>query len=259
MSSVVEATTANGVTTLTLNRPDKLNAINAEVLLALEEEIARVKESDDTRVVVVTGAGPKAFAAGADIAELHDQDASSGKRFAERGQRVFSALERLGKPVIAAVNGFALGGGCELALASHIRFASSSAKFGLPEITLGIIPGYGGTQRLSRIVGQAKAYELILSGAMVRADEALGMGLVNRVVDAEQLMSETIAFAEGLAKQAPLALYGCLEAVQSSNDTSLLEGNFVEASIFGRVCGTADFKEGTLAFLEKREAKFIGS
>lgn len=259
MSSVLEVSDNNGVRTLTLNRPDKLNALNGGVFDALEPALAEAKADRSIRVVVITGAGPKAFAAGADIAELHEQDAVSGKLFAERGQLVFNAIERLGKPVIAAVNGFALGGGCELALACHIRFAASSAKMGLPEVTLGIIPGYGGTQRLSRLVGQAKAYELTLSGMMVKADEAERIGLVNRVIDAEELMNETMKFAELLAKQAPLAMYGCLEAIQASGDTSLLEGNHIEASIFGRTCGTEDFKEGTAAFLEKREASFKGA
>lgn len=258
MSSVILVERNDHVAILTLNRPDKLNALNAEVLSTLELILADLKADESVRAVVITGSGPKAFAAGADIAELHEQSAYSGKLFAERGQRVFNAIERFGKPVIAAVNGFALGGGCELAMACHLRFASANAKFGQPEINLGIIPGYGGTQRLPRLVGHAKAMELILSGDMIGADEALRLGLVNRVYDAESLVQQTIAFATSLAGKAPLALYACLEAVQAAGDLSGLEGMYAEAGIFGRTCGTADFKEGTKAFLEKRTAEFNG-
>lgn len=258
MSPVVLLDRATGYATVTLNRPDKLNALNSDVLDALEAVFAEIKADPTIHVVVVTGSGPKAFAAGADIAELHRQDAYSGRLFAERGQRAFNAIERLGKPVIAAVNGFALGGGCELALACHIRFAADNARFGQPEINLGIIPGYGGTQRLSRVIGHSKAMELILSGDMINAEEALGLGLVTRVYPPDTLLLSTQDFAATLAAKAPLALYGCLEAVQASGDTSLLEGLFVEAGIFARVCGTQDFKEGTQAFLEKRQASFNG-
>jgi len=258
MSTVITLDYTDGVALVTLNRPDKLNALNAEVLSTLEGALADLKENNEVRVVVITGSGPKAFAAGADIAELHEQDAASGRRFAERGQRVFNAIERLGKPVIAAVNGFALGGGCELAMACHMRFASEKARFGQPEVNLGIIPGYGGTQRLPRLVGMAKAYELNLSGDMIDAAEALRIGLVNRTYAPETLLEETMSFAKGLAAKAPLALYAALEATQASGDTSGLEGLYVEASIFGRTCGTDDFKEGTKAFLEKRDANWSG-
>lgn len=258
MSAVVLVERLDHVAIVTLNRPDKLNALNADVLSTLELILTELKADENVRVVVITGSGPKAFAAGADIAELHEQSAYSGRLFAERGQRVFNLIERFGKPVIAAVNGFALGGGCELAMACHLRFASASAKFGQPEINLGIIPGYGGTQRLPRLIGQAKAIELVLSGDMIAADEALRLGLVNRVYDAESLLSQTTAFATSLAAKAPLALYACLEAVQAAEDLSGLEGMYAEASIFGRTCGTEDFKEGTQAFLEKRPANFNG-
>ncbi|RPI67878.1 MAG: enoyl-CoA hydratase [Ignavibacteriae bacterium] len=258
MSAVVLVERHDHVALLTLNRPDKLNALNADVLSSLELILSDLKADDSVRAVVITGSGPKAFAAGADIAELNEQDAVRGRLFAERGQRVFNAIERFGKPVIAAVNGFALGGGCELAMACHLRFASSTARFGQPEINLGIIPGYGGTQRLPRLVGQAKALELILSGDMINADEAHRLGLINRLYDAESLLAQTLSFASALAGKAPLALYACLEAVQAAEDLSGLEGMYAEASIFGRTCGTEDFKEGTRAFLEKRTAEFTG-
>lgn len=258
MSAVVLVERHDHVTLLTLNRPDKLNALNADVLSSLELILSDLKADDSVRAVVITGSGPKAFAAGADIAELNEQDAVRGRLFAERGQRVFNAIERFGKPVIAAVNGFALGGGCELAMACHLRFASTTARFGQPEINLGIIPGYGGTQRLPRLVGQARALELILSGDMINADEAHRLGLVNRLYDAESLLTQALSFASALAGKAPLALYACLEAVQAAEDLSGLEGMYAEASIFGRTCGTEDFKEGTRAFLEKRTAEFTG-
>ena len=258
MNETVLLSHQDGVAIVTINRPDKLNALNSDVLDALEAHIAAAVADRTVRCIVVTGSGPKAFAAGADIAQLHTNDAYSGRLFAEHGQRVFAALERSAKPVIAAVNGFALGGGCELAMACHMRFASETAKFGQPEINLGIIPGYGGTQRLPRLVGIAKAYELVLGGDMITAQEAHRIGLVNRVYPADELLSSTLAFAITLASKAPLALTACLEAVQISADMSLLEGLHAEANLFGRVCGTDDFKEGTDAFLNKRSATFTG-
>jgi enoyl-CoA hydratase len=257
-NNVLHTEITAGVAVVTLNRPDKLNALNAELLEALEATFRMLQGNEDVRAVVITGSGPKAFAAGADISELSSQNAHSGKIFAERGQRVFSLIERLGIPVIAAVNGFALGGGCELAMACHIRFASDNARFGQPEINLGIIPGYGGTQRLPRLVGMAKATELILSGEMIDAQEAHRLGLVNRIYPHAELLEKTHEFATGLAAKAPLALRACLEATQIAGDTSLLEGLHAEASVFGRTCGTEDFAEGTQAFLEKRPASFTG-
>lgn len=249
----------HGYAVLTLNRPDKLNSLNIELLNDLSQALRECKDDTSVRVVVITGAGPKAFAAGADIAELHAQDGITGRSFAERGQAVLTQIERLGKPVVAAVNGFALGGGCELAMACHIRFASDAARFGQPEINLGIIPGYGGTQRLVRLVGSAKALELILTGDMISADEAHRLGLVNRVVPSAELIAHTEAFAATLASKAPIALAACLEATLAATDLSLLEGLYLEASMFGRTCGTSDFKEGTQAFLEKRQPSFKGS
>lgn len=248
----------DGVAVITLNRPDKLNALNAELLDALEHTLRHVQANPSARVVVITGSGPKAFAAGADIAQLHEQNGFSGRLFAERGQRVLSLIEHLGIPVIAAVNGFALGGGCEVAMACHMRFAADTARFGQPEVNLGVIPGYGGTQRLPRLVGLAKAIELILSGEMVGAEEAYRLGLVNRIYPAAELLEQTLAFARALAGKAPLALRACLEATQAAENSSALEGMTIEASVFARTCASEDFKEGTKAFLEKRPAAFTG-
>ncbi len=249
----------SGYAVLTLNRPDKLNSLNIELLSDLSAILREVQEDASIRVVVITGAGSKAFAAGADIAELNAQNGTTGKLFAERGQAVFTQIALLGKPVIAAVNGFALGGGCELAMACHMRFAADTARFGQPEINLGIIPGYGGTQRLVRLVGSAKALELILSGDMLSANEAHQLGLVNRVVPSLELLAHTEAFAAMLATKAPFALTACLEATLAANGLSIIEGLALEAEIFGRTCNTNDFKEGTQAFLEKRSPSFTGS
>ncbi len=256
--SVILFDHSNAVATVTINRPDKLNALNADVLRHLWETLLGIQANADIRAVVITGAGSKAFVAGADIAELHQNNEQTGRQFAEHGQRVFTLIENLGKPVIAAVNGFALGGGCELAMACHIRFASENAVFGQPEINLGIIPGYGGTQRLPRIVGTAKALELILSGDRIDAAEAHRLGLVNRVLKQESLLNDSLTFASSLADKAPLALRACLEATQSSATSSLRDGLDIEARMFGATCGTEDFLEGTKAFLEKRQATFVG-
>jgi len=248
----------NAVTTVTINRPDKLNALNSDVLDGLQAAFSSIQTDTTVRAIVLTGAGPKAFVAGADIAELHRNDKTSGRQFAERGQQVFNLIENLGKPVIAAVNGFALGGGCELAMACHLRFASQTAIFGQPEVNLGIIPGYGGTQRLPRLVGTAKALELILSGDRIDASEALRLGLVNRVLPAEELLESALSFAASLAEKAPVALRACLEATQAASDSSIVDGLAIEADMFGNTCDTEDFKEGTRAFLEKRKPEFNG-
>jgi len=258
MTDVVLTQHHDGYAVVTINRPEKLNALNRVVLEALEGTVRELEANASVRCVVITGSGEKAFVAGADIAQLHEQDAFAGRIFAEFGQRVFNAIERSSTPYIAAVNGFALGGGCELAMACHMRFASENAKFGQPEINLGIIPGYGGTQRMPRLLGTPKALELILGGGMITAAEAKELGLVNAVYPISELLSTVELFAQNLASKAPLALSACLEAVRIASDTSLLEGLHAEASIFGRVCGTADFKEGTKAFLEKRSATFEG-
>lgn len=248
----------SGVATITLNRPDKLNAINSELLSELESLLRDLEADTNVRAVIVTGSGKKAFAAGADIAELHQQTAHTGKKFAEQGQHVFNMIEQLSKPVIAAVNGFALGGGCELAMACHLRFAGAHAKLGLPEISLGILPGYGGTQRMPRLIGTAKALEYILSCSMIDANTALQIGLVNRVIEQELLLSETQSFAEMVAKRPVHSVKAVLRTVLGARETTVPQGLHLEADAFGTLCGTEDFKEGTGAFLEKREAIFTG-
>lgn len=248
----------DSVAVITVNRPDKLNALNSEVLDQLADIMAFVARNSSLRCLVITGAGSKAFVAGADIAELSACDSHSGRFFALKGQAVFNSIEQIGIPVIAAINGFALGGGCELAMACHIRLAADNARFGQPEVNLGIIPGFGGTQRLPRLVGKAKAFELILSGDNITASQALSIGLVNHVVPAAELMATALELAEKLASKAPLALRGCIEAVQLADATSLHDGLTAEASIFSRTCGTSDFAEGTQAFLEKRLPQFTG-
>jgi enoyl-CoA hydratase len=248
----------SGYAIISLNRPDKLNALNGQLFADLAKAIALVAENSEIHAVIITGSGAKAFAAGADIAELHNQDESSGAEFSKVGQRVFDAIEHLGKPVVAAVNGFALGGGCELALACHIRFAATNAKFGQPEVNLGILPGYGGTQRLTRIVGVAKSAELILSGNIINADDALRIGLVNSLHEPNILMEFTEKFVQTVVSKAPLAVYAALESIIACTKLSHQQGMNLESQKFGEICGSADFKEGTKAFLEKRPATFTG-
>lgn len=241
---------------ITINRPDKLNALNGQTIDELEDIVNSIKNNPDVFVVVITGSGEKAFVAGADISELNKLDVISAKEFSEKGNRVFRAIETLDKPVIAAVNGFALGGGCELALASHIRFASENAKFGQPEVNLGIIPGYGGTQRLSRVVNSARALEMILTGDMISADKALEIGLVNKVYPLADLLPKTLELAEKISSKGQQAIRFALNAVKATDNLSLSGGLSYEASLFALVCGTDDFKEGTKAFLEKRKPDF---
>jgi enoyl-CoA hydratase len=243
---------------LTLNRPDKLNALNAELLKELSTTLDEIKNKENLRALIITGSGPKAFVAGADIAELHEENGDTGKDFAQRGHDVFLKIERLGIPVIAAVNGFALGGGCELALSCHIRYASENAKFGLPEINLGIIPGYGGTQRLARLIGSQKALEYILTGDLIPAADAEKLGIVSKVVPQDELLKTAEEFAQKISQKAPVALKAALASVRAAAEKSYDEGMNVEISKFGEVCGTEDFKEGTKAFLEKRAANFTG-
>lgn len=246
------------IRTITINRPDKLNALNEETLGELLAAFTDAHASADIDVVILTGAGEKAFVAGADIAELSRQDALSGQRFARFGQKVFSAIEQCSKPVIAAVNGFALGGGCELALACHIRIAAANAKFGQPEVNLGVIPGYGGTQRLARVIGWGRAAELILTGNMIDAAEAHRIGLANSVVEKGLALDTARTMAATIVSRGQVAVRLALDALRAVPETGLEEGLAMEAALFGLACGSQDFKEGTAAFLEKRAAAFTG-
>ncbi len=241
---------------ITLNRPEKLNALNATVLKELNNALTIVENDlNECTCLVITGSGPKSFAAGADIAQLNEQNGSTGKSFAEFGQSVFTRIEQFPIPVIAAVNGFALGGGCELAMSAHIRFASENAKFAQPEVSLGIIPGYGGTQRLPKIVGVAKAIELTISGNIITAAEAKSIGLVNAVCPLEELLLKVESFIDIVSSKGQLAVRASLVAIRAATNPEI-NGMDVEANIFGNLCGTTDFKEGTSAFLEKRLPKF---
>ncbi len=241
---------------VTINRPDKLNALNDETVNELKEVFTSIKNNDAISVTILTGSGEKSFVAGADISELNKLNTVSGKTFTEKGQEVFNLIEKLGKPVIAAVNGFALGGGCELALACHIRLASEKAKFGQPEVILGIIPGYGGTQRLTRLINSGRAAEMILTGDMIDANEALRIGLVNKIYSAEELMSKAVELAEKISSRGEIAVRMALRAVVSCDELSESEGQNLESCLFALCCATEDFKEGTLAFLEKRKPNF---
>ena len=244
------------IAVLTINRPDKLNALNDQVVGELHQAAIALAADDAVRGVILTGAGPKAFVAGADIGDLAKQGVMDGRRRALSGQQMLFAFERMGKPVLAAVNGFALGGGCELAMACHIRIASENARFGQPEVNLGITPGYGGTQRLPRIVGKGNALFLLLTGEHLNAQDALRIGLVSRVVPQDQLMAEAEKIMKTIVSKGPAALALTIEAVDRGLETTLEEGLRIEADAFGLVASTEDMKEGLNAFLEKRPAKF---
>ena len=248
----------DAVAVVTFNRPKVLNALNTQTMTELAAAMAGFKADAGVRAIVLTGAGDKAFVAGADINELAVQTPIEGKEHARRGQQIFDAIEQLGKPVIAAVNGFALGGGCELAMACTLRIAADTARFGQPEINLGIIPGYAGSQRLPRLVGRGVALEILLTGDMIGAQRAYEIGLVNRVVPAAELMSEARKIAQVLASKAPIAVRYIIEAVHHGLDGSLEAGQFIEAALFGAIASSADMKEGTRAFLEKRKAAWQG-
>ena len=246
------------VVVITLNRPAALNALNMAMLAELRDLLAGLEADQAVRALVVTGAGDRAFAAGADIAELSELDAAAGRRLAESGQAVFRSLERLGKPSIAAVSGFALGGGCELAMACTLRLAADTAQFGQPEVDLGLIPGFGGTQRLTRLVGRGRALALLLGGHRIGAEEAERIGLVNRVVPASSLRADALALAHALAAKPPLAVRYILDAVHAGADLPLSTATDLEAGLFGLSAATADMREGTRAFLEKRKPVFEG-
>ncbi len=243
---------------ITLNRPKVLNALNQRTWEELRSAFEDARDDAEVRGIIVTGAGDKAFAAGADISELAKATAVEAEKSSSYGQEVLNLVESLGKPVIAAVNGFALGGGCETAMACTIRVASENARFGVPEVTLGLIPGCGGTQRLPRLVGKGRALQLILSGGMIGADEAYRIGLVNEVVPAADLISRAEAILKPILANAPLSVKFALEAVNNGLNTSVTEGLALEASYFGLCAGTEDKKEGTEAFLQKRKAQFQG-
>lgn len=246
----------DNIAVVTLNRPDKLNALNAQTVNDLNSVFDEFKENEEVYVVVLTGSGEKAFVAGADIKELNKLDMIRAKEFAEKGQAVLNKIEKFDKPVIAAINGFALGGGCELALACHIRLASDNAKFGQPEVNLGIIPGYGGTQRLARLINTGRAMEYILTADMISADEAYRIGLVNKVYPQNELLDKAIEMAKKITGKGQQAIRLAMKAVKAVDEMSLKEGQNLEASLFALCCGTEDFKEGTSAFLEKRKPEF---
>jgi enoyl-CoA hydratase len=248
----------DGLLLLTIDRPKVLNALNAETVEEIYRVFAAARDDDTVKAVIITGGGEKAFVAGADINELAMKTPITGKQTSERGQFILSFIERFPKPVIAAINGFALGGGCELALACHIRIASERAQIGLPEVTLGIIPGYGGTQRMARLLGKGKALELICTGDRIGAAEAERIGLVNKVVPADQLMSTAEEMARKIMSRGPLAIRAAIEAVMIGSEMPFQEAQFLEATLFGFLCASDDTKEGMKAFLEKRPAQFKG-
>jgi enoyl-CoA hydratase len=247
------------VAVVTINRPRVLNALNSQTLDELRRVVLDLKQDEAVRAIVVTGAGEKAFVAGADINELAVLSPAAGREHALAGQHVFDLIENLGKPVIAAINGFALGGGCELAMACTLRLAADTAKLGQPEINLGLIPGYAGTQRLARLVGTGRALEIVLTGTPITASEAERIGLVNRVVPAAELLNEARKLAAQLAAQAPIAVRYIIAAINKGVEMGFAESSVFEATLFGLVASTADMREGTRAFLEKRKAEFKGS
>ncbi len=248
----------DGLALITVNRPDKLNALNDTVITELAAVTDRVTEDPAVRGIILTGSGTKAFVAGADITELATATTISAQALSRKGSQIFRQLERCPKPVLAAVNGFALGGGCELAMACHMRLASDNARFGQPEVKLGITPGYGGTVRFPRLVGRGRALELLLTGAMIDAQEAFRIGLVNRVVPAEQLIPECEKLLRAILDNGPLAVAGCIRMVDEQEDLGLDDALTLESRRFGELAGTADFREGTAAFIAKRKAAFTG-
>ena len=248
-----------GIAYITFNRPKVLNALNRKTIEELHQVLVDARGDASVRVLILTGAGEKAFVAGADINELAQQTPVEGKEFSIYGQKTARLLETIGKPSICAINGFALGGGCEMALCCSIRIASKGAKLGQPEVKLGIIPGYGGSQRLARLCGKGVAHELCLTGEMISAEEAQRIGLVNHVYEPAELLPAAEALARKIIEKAPLAVKYCMEAIERGVEMPLEEGLFLEATLFGLCCATADMREGTKAFLEKRAARFKGN
>jgi len=247
----------NNVLTITINRPDKLNALNAQVFDDLNNSLDEIEKKPEIRSAIITGAGPKAFVAGADISEFSDFSKEQAMVMAKRGQDIFFRIERCNKPIIAAVNGFALGGGCELSMACHFRIASENAKFGQPEVNLGLIPGYGGTQRLVQLIGKGRALELLMSGNMIDAHEAKEFGLVNHITAADNLLEQAKLILSVINSKAPLAVEACIKAANAVFDETI-NGFDLEIKEFGNCFATEDMKEGTAAFLEKRKANFKG-
>lgn len=247
----------NNIFTITINRPDKLNAINHQVMTELGQAVEEVYNNAEIRSAIITGAGPKAFVAGADISEFTGLSVEEGKAVSKKGVDIFFSIEQSPKPIIAAVNGFALGGGCELAMACHFRIASDNARFGQPEVNLGLIPGYGGTQRLVQLIGKGRAIELLLTGTPIDAETALGYGLVNSVVPANELMEKAQAILTTINSKAPLAIAKCIAAANAVYDESV-NGYNLELQGFADCFGTADMQEGATAFLEKRKPVFTG-
>jgi enoyl-CoA hydratase len=248
----------DGIATITFNRPKVLNALNRKTIEELGNALADARDDAVVRVVILTGAGEKAFVAGADIGELAQHTPITGKEFSLQGQAILHLLETIGKPSICAINGFALGGGCELALCCSIRIASRNAKVGQPEVKLGILPGYGGSQRLARLCGKGVAHELCLTGEMISADEAMRIGLVNHVYEPAELLAAAEAMAKKIIANAPLAVKYAMEAIERGVEMPQEEGLFLEATLFGLACATEDMREGTKAFLEKRKPEFRG-
>ena len=257
-SKIVRFDVSDRTAWVTVNRPDKLNALNRATMEAIDGAVSEAIGRDDAGVIVITGAGEKAFVAGADIKEMAGLDARGAQEFSWFLQACLDRIERSPKPVLAAVNGFALGGGCELAMACHVRIAAETAKFGQPEVNLGVIPGAGGTQRLQRIVGRGRALDLVLSGEMIDAAEAHRIGLVNRVVPAASLVDDVRRYAATLNGKGPVALARAIEAIVSGGEVALSEALRLEAGLFGLCFATEDMREGTRAFLEKRKASFSG-
>ena len=247
----------NGIFTIIINRPDKLNALNRDVFTDLEKAVDEISNNTEIKSAIITGAGPKAFVAGADISEFAGLGKEEAKKLAKRGQDIFFKIENNRKPIIAAVNGFALGGGCELAMACHFRLCSENAKFGQPEVNLGLIPGYGGTQRLTQLIGKGRAIELLISASMIDAATALQYGLVNYVVPQEELLNKAKAILETINAKAPLAVAACIKAANTVFDRTQ-NGFEAEINEFADCFVTEDMKEGTSAFLEKRKASFQG-